>query len=252
MLAFVERSEVTRRWPAAHLIDTDFINRLKQFLLHRQTTRNGRANGRPRALTTRQCGTSWSAYGRPCFANPVLVAAVGGGAAKDPPPGQPAADGGKVKLVGVMDVWQLTHVGPLLVLPLRPEDLCGVPVGEVDHTRHAITFGTRVGGDDGTKCGLALTLLYPRELAPLFRANAADRVEGPLPAADVSTTRVSPAASTASSAQSKPSLATSHQNLPKRGMGMETGVLHGPSLALLSAPCQMHHLVARLSVPEMP
>ncbi len=86
----------------------------------------------------------------------------------------------RIELVRQMDEWQLTHLPPSLVLPLRPGEFAGLLVRDVDSGQKSLKFGTPFGGRDCTKGGVSFTVPFPLELAPLLQFCTGGRANGPL------------------------------------------------------------------------
>jgi integrase len=114
------------------------------------------------------------------FFNPLGPDVVGRRPAKDPLRAVKLPLGLRVRLVEAMDAWQLCHLAPSLVLPMRPDEATGLLVEDVDFGRLRLRFGTRFGDRDFNKGRRAFEVPFPPELVPIFRACAGGRSTGPL------------------------------------------------------------------------
>jgi integrase len=79
-----------------------------------------------------------------------------------------------------MDLWSLSHLGLLLVLPMRPEEVCGLLISDVDFVHGQLSFATRFEGRDFTKGRQSFRVPFPPELLPLLGLCRGKRDEGPL------------------------------------------------------------------------
>ena len=79
-----------------------------------------------------------------------------------------------------MDAWQLCHLAPSLVLPMRPDEATGLLIADVGLDRRRLRFGTRFGDRDFTKGRRTFEVPFPSELVPLLRAAVGTRAAGPL------------------------------------------------------------------------
>ncbi|MCH8828398.1 MAG: hypothetical protein IID45_02350 [Planctomycetes bacterium] len=86
----------------------------------------------------------------------------------------------RVRLVKEMDVWELSHIFLSLTLPLRPEDVTGLLVSEIDFERCLLRFGDRIQGIDFNKGKQQFHCPFPHELQSLLRVCIAGRGEGPV------------------------------------------------------------------------
>lgn len=86
----------------------------------------------------------------------------------------------RVRLVGLMEPWQLCHFAPSLVLPMRPGEAAGLLVSDVNFERGWLEFGERCADTNFTKERIAFKLPFPDELRPVLRACIQARPEGPL------------------------------------------------------------------------
>jgi integrase len=194
VLDFAEQPANRQRWPLAADADRAFVVSLRAFLFRHQTTRNGRPGGRPKLLSPRQVHnvlqclrTLFAWASNPAvrklpagWANPLTRDLVGSPAAKDPLREDLLPLDVRARLAGLMDAWQLCHLGPSLVLPLRPDEATGLLVGDVDFRRGWLEFGHRFGDANFTKEATAFRLPFPGQLGPIYRACIQGRAEGPL------------------------------------------------------------------------
>jgi integrase len=194
VLDFAEQPEARKRWPLAVDVDREFVLGLRGFLYQAETTPNGRAGARPRRLSVRQicnvleCFRSAVLWARQAevrklpvgWPNPLTRDLIPTAPAKDPLRHDPLPVEARVKLVGLMDRWQLCHLVLSAVLPLRPQEATGLLVSDVDFGKGWLRIGTRLGGNDFTKGRTAFVLPFPAELRPLLHACIGGRAEGPL------------------------------------------------------------------------
>jgi integrase len=193
-LSFAESGASRRRWPLAMDLDRDFAVALRAALFEAPVTPNGRAGATARSMSPRQVhnvlGTArallaWAT--RPDvrrlpadFANPLTSDLVGTRPAQDPLRVVKLPLDLRIHLVGAMDAWQLCHLAPSLVLPIRPDEATGLLIGDVDLGRGRLRFGTRLGGRDFNKGRQAFEVPFPAQLATLFRWCIGGRLSGPL------------------------------------------------------------------------
>jgi integrase len=194
VLAFAELPDHKRRWPLALDIDRDFVRTLRMHLFQVRTTRNGRAGAQPKSLSSRQvlnvleCLRTVLAWANnpavqklPAgWANPVTHDLIGSMPGKDPLRDDKLPLAERVRLVNVMDHWQLCHLGLSLILPLRPDEAVGLLVGDVNFERGWLEFGHRFPDSNFNKGRVAFRLPFPAEVIPLLRVCIGGRAEGPL------------------------------------------------------------------------
>lgn len=183
-----------KRWPLAQSIDREFVIELLSYLARREVTRNGQPGGFRKLISAAQIYNvldclrtmfNWAkrADNRKLpsdWINPLTADLVGKPPAKDPLRPDPLPLTDRVKLVGVMDRWQLAHLAISLVLPLRPDEVTGVLISEVDFVNGWFIVGSRLGGDDHTKEGVSFHMPFPSRLVRLIRELIGGRAEGPL------------------------------------------------------------------------
>ena len=193
VIEFAEQPEVLRRWPLGADIDRDFVVRLRSFLHQRRVTRNGRAAADERPHSPGQI------YNILDCADYVLLGAPAGratGSVDDqesihPRTRRRSSEQGsaapvvfpldlRIRLVALMDTWQLCQLGIALVLPLRPEDYTGLLLSEVDFTERLLHFGSRLEGWDFNKGQQNYRVPFPPELEPLLHRCVDGRSAGPL------------------------------------------------------------------------
>lgn len=194
VLNFAESASSRKRWPLGQDVDREFVIELKVFLQRARTTRNGRPGGKPKLLTPRQIvnvlecfRTAMAWASRPDvrklpadWVNPLSRDLVGEPPPKDPLRCDPLPVESRLKLVAIMDRWQVAHFALSMVLPIRPDEAVGLLVSEVDFDKGTLRFGTRLGGADFTKGHQTFSLPFPREIDPILRACTGSRGEGPL------------------------------------------------------------------------
>ena len=111
--------------------------------------------------------------------NPFTKDLVGRRPKKDPLRSAPFPLHVRISWIERMDAWQLAHLTWRLVLPLRPEDLTGLLLSDIDHERGLFCFGTRFRGSDFNKGRQEFSCPFPIELSGLLRLCIAGRVAGP-------------------------------------------------------------------------
>jgi hypothetical protein len=194
LLVFAELPVNRKQWPLAADIGTAFVSEAKSYLYTHRTTRNGRPGGEPRPLSSRQIVNvmetlramlSWAADPRnnrlpPGWVNPVTRGLVGTPPAKDPFRRDPLPLDLRVRLVGLMDAWQLCTLLPSMTLPMRPDEATGLLIDDVDFGNAELLFGANLSGVNFTKKKVAFRLPFPVELRPVLRAAVGGRTGGPL------------------------------------------------------------------------
>jgi integrase len=194
VLDFAEQPEARKRWPLAVDLDREFVLGLRGYLYQAETTPNGRAGARPRRLSVRQirnvleCFRSAVLWARQAevrklpagWPNPLTRDLIPAAPAKDPLRQDPLPLATRVRLVGLMDRWQLCHLVWSWVLPLRPGEATGILISDVNLDKGWFEIGTRLGGADFTKGRTTFVLPFPPELRPLVHACIGGRGEGPL------------------------------------------------------------------------
>lgn len=191
---FAELPTSKKRWQLAACINRDFAIEFRTSLFQRDVTRNGKSGGRPKrmsATTVRLCLETlravlcWAA--RPDvrqlpagFTNPISEEIVGSKPDKDPSRPNPIPMANRIRMVEAMDAWQLCHLTPLALLPLRFEDLAGAVVADVDLADRSWTIGTRLQGNDFTKGRMTWRLPLPIELCDVLAVTIGERTNGPL------------------------------------------------------------------------
>ncbi|MDG3005866.1 tyrosine-type recombinase/integrase [Paludisphaera mucosa] len=175
-------------------LDREFAVGLRASLFDAQVTGNGRAGALPRSMSVRQVHNvlatlrgmlAWAL--RPDvrtlpaeFVNPLGPDVVGRKPAKDPLRAVKLPQELRIRRVEAMDAWQLCHLAPSLVLPMRPDEATGLLIADVDFERRRLRFGTRLGGRDFNKGRQSFEVPFPAELEPVLRACVAGRGAGPL------------------------------------------------------------------------
>ena len=194
VLDFAEQPATCQRWPLALDIDHRLGVELRAFLFQCETTRNGRAGGKPKPLSVRQvknvleCLRSALSWARQAevrklpvsWANPFTADLIPAAPAKDPLRDDPLPLAVRSQLVSLMDRWQLLHLSLSIVLPLRPEEAAGLLISDVAFDKGWLEIGTRLAGGDFTKARTSFKLPFPDEMRPLLRACIGGRGEGPL------------------------------------------------------------------------
>ncbi len=194
LIEFSEQPESRRRWPLARDVNRDFAVEFKAWLFTRPVTRNGRPSATEKKVSPRHifnvldCARSLFHWARQpsvnklptTFITPFTKEVVGEKPQKDPLRRILIPQDDRMALVGVMDAWELSHLGLSLVLPLRPEDFSGLLVTELDFAERFLHFGTRLGGCDFNKGRQAYSCPFPEAIDPLLQACVGRRAAGPL------------------------------------------------------------------------
>jgi integrase len=194
VLAFAEQTATLKRWPLAKDINREFLVSLRSFLFQYRTTRNGRAGGTPKPLSSRQivnimeCVRTLLAWASspatrklPAgWVNPMTAELIGQPPAKDPVREDKLPLELRSQLIGTMDVWQLCHLVFSMVLPLRPDEAEGLLISDVNFERGWFEFGHSFTDCNFTKGGTAFQLPFPAEFVSILRTCIGGRVEGPL------------------------------------------------------------------------
>lgn len=81
---------------------------------------------------------------------------------------------------GVSDPFQLVTFAAQCIMPLRPEQVAGLLISEIDWENRTLFFGDRFGGFDFTKGKTTFRVPFPRQWDPVFRYLVGGRVEGPV------------------------------------------------------------------------
>jgi len=194
LIEFAEAPTARRTWPYADRMDREFALAFRQQLLMRKVTRNGRSASKSKLISPGQvynildtCRTLVNWARRPevhllpaAYFNPFTEDIVGQRPAKDPLRKAVFPLERRVQLVQHMDLWQLSHLALVLVLPLRPEDFTGLLISEVDLDCYQIACGTRFGGRDFNKGRRSFVSPFPAAVIPLLRVCIGNRTAGPL------------------------------------------------------------------------
>jgi len=194
LIEFSELPETRRTWPLAMAIDRDFSIDFRNHLGSLRVTRNGRPGARNYLMSPRQawnildCVRSlihWAK--RPDInqlpsnlVNPFTEDIVGTKPKKDPLRSPKLPFDQRMKLVHMMDGWQLAHLAMSIVLSMRPEDCTGLLVSDIDFPNRLLKFHTRLGGRDFNKGHQQFVVPLPAELLPLLRTCIAGRKAGPV------------------------------------------------------------------------
>lgn len=194
VLDFGESPAALRRWRLASAINHDFVVDLRTFLHQCRTMPNGRPGGKSKPMKGRQIinvleclrtVVNWARRAEvrrlpASWVSPLTQELIGSPPSKDPLRDDPVPLELRIKLAGVMDRWQLTHLALSMVLPSRPEEATGLLVSEVDFEMGWLKVGTRFDGADFTKSKSSFTLPFPPELSLILHECIGGRAAGPL------------------------------------------------------------------------
>jgi hypothetical protein len=194
--AFVEQAENKRRFPYAALLSDDgqYGLDLREFLTRRHVARNGHANSQKQlmmpsgvrnVLETHRDALNWAAKSQvrllpPDFVQPISSETIGAKPHKDPL--RPTVIGleRRLRLVRMSNAFQLITFAPQYILPLRPEQLAGLLVRDVDWEDNVLVFGTRFDEHDRTKGKTNFRVPFPEKWEPVIRIAVGERSSGPL------------------------------------------------------------------------
>jgi integrase len=194
-LIFAEQATARQKWPLAININHDFAIALRCYLHDGyRTTRNGRPGGKLKSPSPTQifnildCLRTMFYWARrpdihklPVdWANPLTAEIVGKRPKKDPKRKNNITLDHRIRLVNAMDQWQLCQLVLSLVLPMRPEEVAGLLVSDVNWAEGWLEFGTRLGGRDFNKGRQDFVVPFPDECRPLLRACIDGQSAGPL------------------------------------------------------------------------
>jgi integrase len=114
------------------------------------------------------------------FNNPFNTDLVGLKPRKDPFRKQKLPLDFRIRIVERLDCWQLATIGLMMLLPLRPEELEGILIGDVDFRDRTICIRERLDGADFGKTHQSVYYPFPEKLVPILVNCIGDRQEGPL------------------------------------------------------------------------
>ena len=194
LLAFSERAKVERKYRFASEIDFEFVLEYREFLTQRQTTRNGKPNGKLRHLAPNHVrliietlGTVLSWATKPevallpaSFVSPCTTEVAGKRTNKDPLRLTPLPFAKRTAIVEQTDEWELCHLAFSLVLPVRPDEVTGLLISDVDFENRRLIFGSRMGGRDFNKGQQEFTIPLAQELLDIATRCTDGRTAGPL------------------------------------------------------------------------
>jgi integrase len=194
VIRFAELSKSQKSWPLAASINRQFAVELKNFLFTQEVTRNGKDDGPRKRMSPKMVRLcleaartmfNWAARPEvrqlpPSFANPISNEIIGPKLSKDPLRKNPVPVGVRVRMVQNMDAWQLCNLAPLLIVPLRFEDLAGAKISDFDLDQRRWNLGTRVGGSDFNKGHVSFILPLPSELCAILQFMVVNRSDGPM------------------------------------------------------------------------
>lgn len=194
LITFSENPENRRRWPLAANINREQAIEFRSWLCGAQVARNGHSSAERHTIAPSHiynildCTRSLLSWAKSpvnnflpsWLENPYTQDIVGNRPAKSAIREQPYKLDERIQIVSVMDEWQLVSLSWRLVLPLRPEDISGLLVDDVDLQNLRFSFGPRFGGRDYNKGRQEFYCPFPEQLAPLMRECIAERAAGPV------------------------------------------------------------------------
>ena len=192
--AYQNQPEIRKKYPSAAMIDRSYVVGLLTFLRKREVTRNGRPGSTPRLMSSKGVYEILTLlrtileFGKraeigllpPGFVNPVT-----GDLVAKPPRKSPIRDiklnlERRIRMMRVADGFQLCVFAALMVMPLRPDELCGMLVEEVNFDAGFAHFGSRFNDSDFTKGKTSFDVPFPEELSCPISQALASRSSGPL------------------------------------------------------------------------
>ena len=192
--AFAEQPRVKRQYPHAYGVNREFFVELKIFLGRRPVSPNGKAGAKRRLMaesTIRKTiealrgmllwACSASVRRLPAdFLLPETSDILGKPKRKNPVRKVVFNLERRRRLVLISDAYQLSTLSLQYIVPLRPEQLAGLLIQEIDWAERVLSFGTRFDGRDFTKGRTDFCIPYPVELEPVLRAAVGRRCDGPV------------------------------------------------------------------------
>lgn len=190
--AYLAQPEVAKKTKLAIDATEEMVLDLKTFLCTRKVPRNGHANSPKQPMSPKGVRDVLETLARvftfgqkegllPAeFRNPVTPEIIGPKPKVDPirPIPYPLKD--RIAMVRHADKFQLSHVVPRFVLPVRPAELAGLLIPEMDIEDRVLRLRTRFKGRDWTKSKTSFSVPFPCELLPLIVAAVAGRTDGPV------------------------------------------------------------------------
>jgi integrase len=119
----------------------------------------------------------WLRVGSP---NPFTEDIVGKKPRKDPVRAHALPMDARLELIPFMDEWELCQFVISLVLPMRPNEVAGLLISDVNFAASELKFWTRFGGSDFTKGRTSFIVPFPKQIEPILLRCVAGRREGPL------------------------------------------------------------------------
>ena len=190
--AFAEQPDIRKKYPKAQDIDADHIALLATFLRHRKVSRNGHFSAEQKLMSERtrsevlhrlKEALFWGVRNHMMphdYGLPEIKQFIGRRMMKNPLREPSFALERRKRLVKIADAYQLITLSLQLVLPLRPEQVSGLLITDIDWTRRMLSFGTRFNGNDFTKGKTDFNVPFPEQLCPLLRRAVSNRVDGPV------------------------------------------------------------------------
>lgn len=192
--AYQSQPEIRKKYPSAAMVDRSYVVGLITYLHKRQVTRNGRPGAAPRLMSSKSVYEILTLlrtileFGKRAeigLLPPVFVNPVTGDLVAKPPRKSPIRDiklniERRIRMMRVADGFQLCVFAPLVVMPLRPDELCGMLVEEVDFNAGFAHFGSRFNDSDFTKGKTSFDVPFPEELTCPISHAMASRSSGPL------------------------------------------------------------------------
>lgn len=194
MIEFAEQDESRRRWPLAGSIDREFAVAFAAFLQSREVARNGRPNATAKPMSARQienvlqCVVTMLNWAKQpdvnnlpvTFVCPFDKRAKGRRPRRDPLEENPLPLEQRIRLVALMDNYQLLHFAIPFTCPLRPDEYTALLISDVDFNQQHLICRTRLEGRDFNKGQQNFRVPFPPAVAPLLWRCIGGRPAGPL------------------------------------------------------------------------
>jgi integrase len=194
ILDFIEQGNSNIKFRYIKDLDRPAVLAIKSHLEKRLVPKNGHPNGKPfpatksnvrLALETLRTMLNWgkSINNRQLpadFVNPVTGEIIPPRKIKDPY--RPPAISLELmcKLIANMDAYQLIHLSPLFLIPMRHEDSARALISDVIFTEGTWHFGDHFNGDDQTKEAINYQFPIHPTLTALLKLSIGNRSCGPL------------------------------------------------------------------------
>jgi integrase len=186
--------EVKQQYPFVIKFDAEWALKLKAWLHQQHVDRRGINSAAPKHFsakhirnvleTTRYLFKYCQSIDRRwlplSWQNPITVELIGPKVCKDPLRSNPIPIEQRVQLINVATTDELRALLLSILLPLRPEQVTGLLVSDVDFDQKFLKFGTRLNGADFTKGRTSFSVPFPPEIESWLLQQINGRQSGPL------------------------------------------------------------------------